>query len=125
MRTLLVGLGGALGSMARYGVSGLAHRLLDTRFPVGTLTENTAGCLAIGALMSLIEDRQTLSPDVRTFLTVGVLGGFTTFSSFGYEMLEMLRHGDLRLALLNIAGNLLLGLGAAAAGWMAARALLS
>jgi CrcB protein len=111
--------------MARYGVSGLAHRLFDTRFPVGTLTENTLGCLAIGALMSAIEDRQLLSPDVRTFLTVGVLGGFTTFSSLGYETLEMLRHGDMRLAALNIAGNLVLGLGAVTAGWMGARALLS
>ena len=123
MKVLMAGLGGAVGSMARYLVTGLAHRSIDTRFPIGTLAVNTIGCLVIGVLMSLIEDRQLLTPDTRVLLMVGVLGGFTTFSAFGYETIQMLRHGDLRFAALNIAANVALALGAVAAGWMATRAL--
>ena len=123
MKLLMAGLGGAAGSMARYLVTGLAHRLLDTRFPIGTLAVNAIGCLVIGVLMSLIEDRQLLAPETRVLLMVGLLGGFTTFSAFGYETIQMLRHGDLRFAALNIAANVALGLGAVVAGWMATRAL--
>jgi len=125
MKLLLAGFGGAIGSMARYLVTGLAQRLLDVQFPLGTLVVNAVGCLVIGVLMSLVEDRQLLSPDMRVLLMVGVLGGFTTFSAFGYETIQMLRHGDVRFAALNVAANLALSLGAVAAGWMTTRAMLT
>ena len=125
IRTLLVGTGGFLGAIARYGLGGLIHRWTDTLFPAGTLAVNTVGCLVIGVLMSLVEDRQLLTPNVRVFLMIGVLGGFTTFSSFGYETVELMRHGALRLVFWNVAGNVLLGLAAVLLGWGATRALLS
>ena len=96
IRTLLVGAGGFLGAIARYGLGGLIHRCTSTVFPAGTLAVNTIGCLIIGVLMSLVEDRQLLAPNTRVFLMIGVLGGFTTFSSFGYETVELLGWGATR-----------------------------
>ena len=109
---LLVGLGGFLGSIARYGLAGLVHRYAGASFPWGTLAVNVLGCFAIGAVLHLVLDRAALGPDARLFLAVGVLGGFTTFSAFGWETLELLRNGQLGPALLNVAGNVVLGLGA-------------
>ncbi|HVS10221.1 MAG TPA: fluoride efflux transporter CrcB [Planctomycetota bacterium] len=122
-RLLLVVAGGSLGALARYGLSGLAHRLYGGTLPVGTLAVNVLGCLLAGSAMSLIEDRQALSSEARTFLLIGVLGAFTTFSSFGYETLALLRSGENGRALLNVAANVVLGLGAVWIGWGATRAL--
>ena len=121
-RLLLVLAGGSLGALARYGLAGLAHRLYGGTWPVGTLAVNVLGCLLAGSAMSLIEDRQALSSEARTFLLIGVLGAFTTFSSFGYETLALLRSGENGRALLNVAANVLLGLGAVWLGWGATRA---
>jgi len=96
---------------------------VQTTFPVGTLAVNALGCLAIGVIMFLVDQRQSLSPDARVFVTIGVLGSFTTFSTFGYETIELLRHGALRAATGNVAGNLLIGLVAVVAGWNLARAI--
>ncbi len=117
MKILLVAAGGALGSVLRYLVGGLMHDVLhaDT-FPIGTFTVNVVGCLCIGLLSYLIEDRSVLTQSHRLFLVVGVLGGFTTFSSFGNETVALLRDGESFYALLNIAGNVLIGLAAVAAG---------
>jgi fluoride exporter len=120
-RVLLVGLGGFIGSIARYGLQGLVHWWLDTLFPAGTVVVNALGCLLIGAVMSLVEYRQMFSPGVRVFLTIGILGGFTTFSTFGFETFEMLRHGSWRPAGWYVAGNVVLGLAAVFAGWSTAR----
>ena len=109
-KTFLVALGGMLGSVLRYWGTGLVHRLYGGTFPLGTLTVNTLGCFAIGAVLSLLEDRQVLSPEARVFLAVGVLGGFTTFSAFGYETLELMRRGAPTFALANVASNVGLGL---------------
>ena len=103
VRLLAVGLGGALGAIARYGVSGLVHRWWGGAFPIGTLAVNVIGCLIIGGLMTLIEDRPLLSPEARLFLTIGLLGSFTTFSTVGYETFEMLRDNALARAALNLA----------------------
>ncbi|KAB2970003.1 MAG: fluoride efflux transporter CrcB [Thermoanaerobaculia bacterium] len=111
-KVLLVGLGSFLGGIARYVLSGFVHRHLGTAFPYGTMVVNVVGCLVIGGVLHLVEDRSVLGPDVRLFIAVGLIGGFTTFSAFGYETVALLRDSDLRFALLNIAGNLLLGLGA-------------
>jgi CrcB protein len=115
MNLLAVALGSALGGLARYGLSGLVHRFTQGAFPFGTLVVNVSGCVAIGGIMHLVEDRMTLGPAGRTFYAVGLLGGFTTFSAFGYETLKLLRDGQNLHALLNVAGNVVLGL---AAVWM-------
>lgn len=117
MKLLLVGLGGLLGAMARYGVSGLVHRGLNASFPYGTLAVNVIGCLVIGSVLYLVEARSMLSTHVRLFLATGILGGFTTFSSFGYETLELLRSQEVLLAVVNVLANVLLGLGAVWLGW--------
>ncbi|MEM7351082.1 MAG: fluoride efflux transporter CrcB [Acidobacteriota bacterium] len=123
-RVLLVGLGGFVGSSARFMVSGLVHRLLPhSAFPLGTLTVNVVGCLVIGFLGGLMELRQILGPAQRLFLLVGVLGGFTTFSSFAYETLDLIHATQAARAGLNIAAQVLLGLGAAWVGYAGAQTL--
>jgi CrcB protein len=109
-RWLIVGLGSFLGGIARYSLSGIVQRHAGPGFPWGTLSVNVVGCFAIGAVLHLVEDRYALGLDARLFVAVGILGGFTTFSAFGYETMELLRSAQLQLALLNVAGNVLLGL---------------
>jgi CrcB protein len=115
-RILLIGCGGFLGSIARYLLSGLAQERAGLAFPAGTLSVNVLGCLAIGALSEAAEMRAAFSPETRAFLVVGVLGGFTTFSAFGNETINMMREGDRTLAGLNILAQVILGLGAVWAG---------
>ena len=118
---LLVAAGGALGSALRYGTS-LALHHHRTLWPLGTLTVNLAGCFAIGLLMGLYQDRMALSEAARMFLVVGLLGGFTTFSAFGYEAVELVRRGAAATALLYAAASVGGGLVAAAGGlWLADR----
>ena len=109
MRMLwLVAGGGALGSVARYMVSGWMQRLAGPVFPVGTLTVNVIGSCCIGLLAGLGERRLGLGPEWRAFLMIGVLGGFTTFSSFSYETVSLVEAGASSYAFLNAAGTLLL-----------------
>jgi CrcB protein len=112
MTWIAVAVGGALGSIARHWVNlELAHRL-DRAFPYATLVVNVAGCLAIGALAGLIAgERLPLTPLMRTFVFVGVLGGFTTFSSFGLDTFTLGHGGDHVAALWNVVGQVGLGLG--------------
>lgn len=122
---LMVGLGGAAGSMLRYWLGGLVqHRLESTGFPVGTLAVNLLGCLAIGALSGAIESRHAFSPDLRLLLGAGVLGGFTTFSAFGNETIHLLRAGQSGLAAANVAANVILGVALAGLGRAAASTIL-
>lgn len=122
MRELLaVGIGGFLGAVARYLISGWVHRLTGAGFPWGTLAVNVAGCLALGVLMGLLGGRTTLDPQWRLFAGIGLLGSLTTFSTFGYETIELLRRAELALALANASGNLVLGCGAVVAGAALAR----
>jgi CrcB protein len=123
IKLFAVGLGGFFGALARYGLSGFVHARYAGVFPLGTLLVNVLGCLVIGAVISLVELRQLFSPAVRLFLTIGLLGSFTTFSTIGYETFELLKERDLLLAVWNAAANLGLGLGAVAMGWIAVRAL--
>ena len=120
---LLVGVGGFLGSVSRYLVGGWMHRALGTGFPYGTLTVNVLGCLAIGLLGGLAETRQMITPEARLFLFIGLLGGFTTFSSFGYETLAFARDGEFVIAGLNVILQMGLGLGAVWLGILASRLL--
>jgi len=125
MTVLWVALGGALGSVARYAISGVAVRWLGASFPYGTLFVNVTGSFTIGLLAALVaaDGRPSLSADARAFLLVGVLGGFTTFSSFSLETLNLARSGALVPAMLNVAGSVVLCLAAvsfgfATAGWL-------
>ena len=103
-RVLLVGLGGAVGSILRYCLGTAVSRLKgDTPFPLETLTVNVLGCLVAGVLAGWAETRSTLSPDMRAFLFVGILGGFTTFSAFGYETFGLLRDGLRGVGLASVA----------------------
>jgi fluoride exporter len=123
MHWLLVAIGGALGAMARFGLTDVVQRLLPHRFPYGTLVVNLTGCLIFGVIAAMSEFRAPLSIETRTFLLVGVLGGFTTFSSFGYETFLLLRDGHGALAVLNVSGQVLIGTAAVWAGWTLARAI--
>ena len=111
----LVGLGGFAGAVLRYGVSQLAARYLGDRFPYGTLLINVVGCFALGAFAAWALERDG-SEHWRLLVAVGVLGSFTTFSTFGVETLTLLRSGDTRGALLSVAANVGLGLLAAWSG---------
>lgn len=121
-RLLLVCTGGALGSGARYLVSTWAARALGADFPRGTLIVNVSGSFLLALLMGLAGPREAISPEARLFLGAGVLGGFTTYSSFNYETLALLERGAFH-AVANVALTLLGCLGAGVAGLMAARAL--
>ncbi len=122
LKLLAIGLGGFLGAITRYGLSGLVHQYAKSSFPLGTLVVNVAGCLAIGGLMCLVEERAFFAPNVRLFLLIGLLGSFTTFSTVGYETFELLRTGSIAWAVLNALANMLLGLLAVMLGWLGVRA---
>jgi CrcB protein len=123
MNVLWVGAGGFIGSSLRYLVSGWVQRLaVFGTFPWGTLAVNGLGCLALGLLGGLAEARQVLGPAHRAFLFIGVLGGFTTFSTFAYETMGLAQQSGLR-ALGNVALQVGLGLAAAGAGYVLGRSL--
>lgn len=125
MREILaVGAGGFCGAIARYVVSGWVHRLAGAAFPWGTLTVNFVGCLVLGALMESVDARFALSAEARVFVGIGVLGSLTTFSTFGYETVELLRRSEMGLVVGNVAANLVLGCAAVVAGRLLARWLL-
>lgn len=106
-----VGSGGFLGALARYGLSGLVQRHVSfTIFPYGTLVVNAVGCLVIGIVAGLAESRQLFGPVFRKFVLIGILGGFTTFSTFGYETFAMVRDGQHSRAAVNVGLNIVLGL---------------
>lgn len=110
---LLVGLGGALGAIARNKLSGFVlHHSTDWRFPLGTLLVNVLGCLLAGVLAGAIERHGLFSPDTRLFLFTGILGGFTTFSAFGVETVFLLRRGEVIVALGYVVLSVLCGVAA-------------
>ena len=111
---LAVALGGAVGAVSRYWISGWIARLgHESPFPYGTLVVNVVGSLLLGLLMGLSSEGSSLVPaSVRLLIGVGVLGAFTTFSTFSYETIEALRVGALRVALSNVALNVALTLAA-------------
>jgi CrcB protein len=122
-RLLLVSLGGAFGTALRYLITGWTPRLLGPSFPFGTLFVNTAGSFVMGVIMTAALSTSAISPTVRVVLTTGVLGGFTTFSTFSYETLNFIESGSWSSALLNVVLNLVLCLAAGALGILLARAL--
>jgi len=125
MKYFLLACGGALGTVTRYIVSNATYRYLQTIvFPWGTLVVNLSGSLIIGLLAGLNETG-LISSNLRLFLFIGILGGFTTFSSFSLETLNLIRSGEIRYAVINIAASNILGIGLAFGGYFLSRYLLS
>ncbi len=113
---LYISLGAILGANLRFLVGLWASQQLGIGFPFGTLLVNVIGCFLIGLFYGLSETRITITPELRLFVAIGFLGAFTTFSSFGNETVNLVRSGDLGSALLNVAGNNVLGLLAVGSG---------
>lgn len=117
MRYLVIGMGGFVGAILRYALGGWVQSAApNSLFPIGTLAVNVIGCFAIGAVAQTVEARGVLNPHTRLFLTVGLLGGFTTFSAFANETLNGFREGVPGIAIANVVASVGLGLLAAWAG---------
>ncbi len=124
MRLIYIGIGGFIGAILRYAIGGWMHKVVNQPWlPVGTFAVNMIGCFFIGLLMGMVETRQFLRPEMRLLLITGLLGSLTTFSTFAYESFGLLRDGQSLAALLNIGGQLLIGLFAVMIGVALARAI--
>jgi CrcB protein len=122
MTWLLVAAGGAVGSMARHGVNVAVHRWVGNPVPYATAVVNIVGCAVIGVLAGLVSaGALRWGMGTRVFVFVGVLGGFTTFSSLGLDTLTLAHDGAFALALRNVAAQIVLGLGAVFLGYWVAR----
>jgi len=117
----VIGLGGALGSICRYLVQVWADRYVTTSFPAGTLLVNLTGCLLIGLLYGLFTRNGGMGLEWRLFLITGICGGFTTFSSFSYESLSLIREGQYLYFFLYVLGSVILGLLATTMGFLITR----
>lgn len=122
-QVMAIAAGGALGSVLRYGLSTWVHTLTGRGFPYGTLAVNVLGCLAMGFLFVILVERMGTSAVWRAGLLIGVLGGFTTFSSFSIETFNLIEQGALVKAAGNMAASLFLCLGATWLGVLFARQL--
>jgi CrcB protein len=121
---LLVGIGGALGAMARYGAGVVVGQLWRTSFPLATLLINVVGSLAMGLLVGWLA--RTLPPgqdEIRLFVAVGILGGFTTFSAFSLDVITLFERGELWPAALYVLGSVVLSVVALFLGLLATRGL--
>jgi len=116
--------GGAIGTLARYGVSGLMYKCFNGTFPFGTLAVNLIGAFIIGLLWGLWEGFR-ISSNMRAFVFIGILGGFTTFSTYTLETLNLFRNGETKMALVNIFANNIFGLILVFLGFFAAKGLIT
>lgn len=115
---LLVALGGAIGSVARFKLSGwVLHQTPNWRFPASTVVVNIVGCLIVGLLAGMAVKQEVFVPEARVFLFTGLLGGFTTFSAFGLETLLLLKRGEAGVAIANVVLSIAIGLLAAWLGY--------
>jgi fluoride exporter len=112
MTVLLVGVGGFLGAVARYGVDSIVSRATAGAFPFGTLVVNLSGSLALGLLYALTVERAALPAEIRGPVLIGFIGAYTTFSTWMLESWRLAEEGALAAAALNIGGSVVLGLGA-------------
>jgi CrcB protein len=114
VRLALIAIFGAIGTLARYGLQGVVHQLVQERssesFPLGTLVVNLSGCLLLGFIGQLTLNRMVISPEWRIAVTIGFFGGYTTFSTFGWETVKMLEEGDWFRAGLYVGASVFAGL---------------
>ena len=123
MSILLIAIGGAIGALLRYGISGIPQRYTDTIFPLGILGVNLLGALLIGILWGVF-DKVDIASDLRTFLFVGVLGAFTTYSTYSLDTMNLFRDGEIKMALLNIVGSNVGCIALVFIGFFAARSIV-
>ncbi len=124
IKIAVIGLGGFAGAIFRYLLSGAVHSFFHaSSFPFGTMVVNVSGCFIIGFGGGLIESRQFFSPELRAFLFIGILGSFTTFSTFGLETFNLAKNGQWLWSAGNIGFSIVFGLLAVLAGNMASRLL--
>jgi CrcB protein len=124
MRYLLVFLGAGIGGVLRFAMSSAVYRAVNGwDFPIGTFSINMLGCFVIGLMMQLAETKGVLQGDTRLFVFVGVLGGYTTFSSFGFETFQLLRDGQYIYAAINSVLQVCLGIFLVWLGWVIGRLL--
>jgi len=116
----MVLVGGGVGALTRYVLASAIMQRFGGKFPLGTFVINVTGSFLIGLLMTLLTERLTPHPNWRLLLVVGVLGGYTTFSSFEYETYQSVLEGSYLLALLNVTGSVVLGYAALLLGVLAA-----
>lgn len=119
--TIMIGVAGLAGTLLRYWLSGYVARQHGEAFPWGTMAVNLVGCLLTGVVFHITEDRLLLSPTMRTVILIGLLGGFTTFSAYGLQTLNLLRDGQLGLAALNVVASNVLGVFMVWAGYSAGK----
>ena len=122
-KTIFIGLAGLAGTVLRYWLSGFVSKQYGETFPWGTMAVNLIGCLVAGAVFSLTEERLLVTPTVRAVIVIGLLGGFTTFSSYGLQTFTLLREGQFGLAILNVGMANVLGLFMVWIGYVLARVL--
>ncbi len=120
MKLILLAAGGAIGTLLRYALSGLTYKVIDSTFPWGTLFVNLSGSLVIGLLWGFVEI-ESVPSNLRNFVFIGVLGGFTTFSTYTLESFSLFRHGEIKLAMSNVLANNVLGIVLVFAGFFIAK----
>jgi CrcB protein len=120
-RLLIIGMGGFIGAVLRYQVSGWVYQFYGTRFPAGTFVVNIIGCFLLAFFATLAEGRFLVSPNIRMFVAIGLLGAFTTFSTFSHETLTLMQDSLYGKAALNVVLSVVLGLFAAWSGVVLAK----
>jgi fluoride exporter len=123
-QVIAVGLGGAVGAIARFAVNGWSERRFPHFPPAGTLIVNVIGCLVIGIVMTIVHQRSWINREWQALIVTGFIGGLTTFSAYGYQSVELLLQQQTRLAALNVFANLVFGFGAVWLGHVLTRSCL-
>jgi CrcB protein len=123
LKIIFIALAGLTGTLLRYWLSGLVARQYGETFPWGTMAVNLAGCFLAGVVFNLSEERFLVNPTLRTVILIGLLGGFTTFSSYGLQTFTLLRDGEFALATVNVVTSNLLGLFMVWVGYVLVKAI--
>jgi fluoride exporter len=123
VKLFLIGLAGFIGTLGRYWLSGVVARRYGQTFPLGTLAVNLIGCFLVGLLFYLMQERYLVNQNVRTIILIGLLGGFTTFSSLGLQTFTLLQDNEIALATLNLVASNVLGLFLVWVGYSLAKVL--
>ena len=124
IKYLLLATGGAIGTILRYSMSGFTYRMVNSVFPWGTIVVNLTGSFAIGLLWGFFEI-QNISSNMRNFIFIGILGGFTTFSTYALESLNLFRDGEIKLAMTNMLISNICGLILVFAGFMLSKFIIN